>query len=109
MAQGGGTCRAVRTWNLHQAFWATRASLPWMIERRCGRIVNIASVAAKVVRTPGNGHYATFKHALVGFTKAVALEYGPVGVTSNAICSGTIETDLLRESGVAVAADRGLS
>ena len=54
-------------------------------------------------------HYITFKHALNGFTKAVALENGAKGITSNAISPGAIETDLMTESGPAAAESEGIT
>ena len=46
-------------------------------------------------------HYITFKHAMNGFTKAAAFEYGDLGITVNAISPGAIETDLMMEAGYA--------
>jgi 3-hydroxybutyrate dehydrogenase/3-oxoacyl-[acyl-carrier protein] reductase len=54
-------------------------------------------------------HYITNKHAINGFTKATAFEYGTQGITCNAICPGAIETDIMREAGAAVARQSGIT
>src|SRR3546814_7574100 len=54
-------------------------------------------------------HYISAKHAMNGFTKAVAFEYGQQGITSNAICPGAIETDLMVEVGPSFAAETGVT
>ncbi|EHI14813.1 SDR family NAD(P)-dependent oxidoreductase [Mycolicibacterium thermoresistibile] len=97
------------TWILDQVFWFTRRCLPHMVDQRWGRIVNISSIASKQAKKPGSSHYITFKHALNGFSKATARDYGELGITCNAICPGPVETDLMREAGRASAARRGVS
>jgi 3-hydroxybutyrate dehydrogenase/3-oxoacyl-[acyl-carrier protein] reductase len=101
--------REANDWILNSAFWATRAALPSMIGNGWGRIVNISSVEAKHVLHSLAGHYATFKHALLGLTRAVAVEYGPVGITCNAICPGVVETDLTKTVGAQAADAAGIS
>ncbi|MCR9277034.1 MAG: SDR family oxidoreductase [Pseudomonadaceae bacterium] len=96
-------------WILHSAFWATRAALKDMQTRGYGRIINISSVEGRQANKASVSHYITFKHALNGFTKAVAFEYGSQGITSNAISPGAVETDLMRESGPAAAESMGVS
>ena len=96
-------------WILHSAFWATRAALQDMEPRSWGRIINISSVHGKQANKENVPHYITFKHALNGFTKAVALENGAKGITSNAISPGAIETDLMTESGPAAAESEGIT
>ena len=96
-------------WILHSAFWATRKALPHMVSREWGRIINIGSVEGKQAHKENVSHYITFKHALNGFTKAVAFEYGKRGITSNAICPGAVETDLMKEAGPAAAESVGIS
>ena len=91
-------------WNLNAVFWGTRRALGYMLERGWGRIINISSVEGKQANKPAVSHYITNKHAINGFTKAVAHEYGPRGITCNAICPGAIETDLMKEAGPTVAA-----
>lgn len=96
-------------WILHSAFWATRAALKDMETRGYGRIINISSVEGRQANKATASHYITFKHALNGFTKAVAFEYGPLGITSNAISPGGVETDLMTEAGPAAAESMGIT
>ena len=96
-------------WILHSAFWATRVALKDMEKRGYGRIINISSVEGRQANKATASHYITFKHALNGFTKAVAFEYGPMGITSNAISPGGVETDLMLETGPVAAESMGIS
>jgi 3-hydroxybutyrate dehydrogenase len=83
--------REVMALNLDAAFHTTRTALPGMRERGWGRIVNVASVyglAGGVDRSS----YVASKHALVGFTKAVALETATTAITCNAVCPGDVST-----------------
>jgi 3-oxoacyl-[acyl-carrier protein] reductase len=88
------TWRTQMARNLDSVFNATRAVLPGMLERRDGRIVNIASVAAiaggRLVR--GATAYATAKAGVVGLTKALAIEVAEQGVTVNALAPGAQAT-----------------
>ena len=81
--------------NLSGMFHTVRAFVPAMAERGWGRVVNIASVAAA---QPGLGQpaYTASKAGVVAFTRAVAQEFGPRGVTANAIMPGLIATPLVR-------------
>jgi NAD(P)-dependent dehydrogenase (short-subunit alcohol dehydrogenase family) len=68
-----------------------------MQEQRWGRIVNVASIAS----TDGGykqAHYASSKAALIGLTRSIALEFAPVGITSNAVLPGPIATPKLLET-----------
>ena len=78
-------------------FLLTRAVLPAMLERRWGRIVNIASMAA-LGGAPYIAAYAASKHALLGLTRAAAAETAGRGVTVNAVCPGYVATDLVWNS-----------
>lgn len=79
--------------NLSGAFYFMRATLPTMIERGWGRIINIASIAGKT-GAPYIAAYAASKHGVLGLTRSAALEVAQKGVTVNAICPGYVETDM---------------
>ena len=96
-------------WCLNSTFWATRRALKPMVAQGFGRIINISSVEGKMGNKASVSHYITNKHAINGFTKAVAFEYGTKGITSNAICPGAIETALMMEVGPSYAAGLGMS
>jgi NAD(P)-dependent dehydrogenase (short-subunit alcohol dehydrogenase family) len=66
---------------------------PVMIEQRRGRIVNIASMAARV-GTPGEAAYAASKAAALALTRIAAMELGPHGITVNAVCPGYVLTEM---------------
>jgi NAD(P)-dependent dehydrogenase (short-subunit alcohol dehydrogenase family) len=85
--------------NLSGTFYCTRAALPAMLERKWGRIINIASIAAKA-GAPYIAAYAASKHGVLGLTRSVALEVATSGVTVNAICPGYVETEMV-DRGVA--------
>lgn len=76
--------------NLTGAFLCTRALLPAMIRRRAGKIVNIASTAAKTV-TARRSPYAASKWGLIGLTMTVAKEVGAYDVHVNAVCPGPVD------------------
>ena len=68
-----------------------------MIEAGWGRIVNISSSSAQGGQ-PLMTHYVSSKAGVIGFTKALALEFGPQGITVNTIPPGFIDTPMLRAS-----------
>lgn len=81
--------------DLTSVFLLVRAVLPSMMERRTGRIVNMASVAGLVGGgLLGNSCYAAAKGGVIAFTKGIAREGGPFGITANAICPALTETDM---------------
>jgi 3-hydroxybutyrate dehydrogenase len=82
--------------NLSSAFHTIRAVLPEMVERRFGRIINVAS-AHGLVASPFKSAYVAAKHGIVGLTKTVALEAATSGVTCNAICPGYVYTPLVEK------------
>jgi 3-hydroxybutyrate dehydrogenase/3-oxoacyl-[acyl-carrier protein] reductase len=95
--------------NLNAVFWGSRRALKYMLDRGWGRIINISSVEGKQANKPAVAHYITNKHAINGLTKAIAYEYGTMGITCNAICPGAIETDTMRELGPQAAAGAGIT
>jgi 3-oxoacyl-[acyl-carrier protein] reductase len=76
--------------NLKTCFAVTRGVLPSMMRRRYGRIVNIASVTGPLVINPKSSGYGTAKAAMVGYTRAVAIEVARKGITVNAVAPGWI-------------------
>ena len=92
--------------NLTGPFRMIRACLPDMKDQGWGRIVNIASTAARTA-APTHAAYCASKTGLVGLTRAVALEGGPFGVTCVAISPGWVETEMLRESAQIMAQSSG--
>uniref|UniRef100_A0A7V4EG97 3-hydroxybutyrate dehydrogenase n=1 Tax=Thermus tengchongensis TaxID=1214928 RepID=A0A7V4EG97_9DEIN len=75
-------------------FQLTKALLPGMKAKGWGRILNIASVHG-LVASPFKSAYIAAKHGLIGFTRTVALEAGPFGVTVNAIAPAYVRTPLV--------------
>lgn len=84
-----------RLWgiNVGGAFNCTRSVLPYMINKKSGKIINISSMWGQ---TGGSCevHYSASKAALIGFTKALAKEVGPSGINVNCIAPGVIMTDM---------------
>jgi NAD(P)-dependent dehydrogenase (short-subunit alcohol dehydrogenase family) len=79
--------------NLKATFLCSKAVLPAMIEARRGRIINIASIAAKVGE-PTASAYSAAKFGVIGFTRSLALEVAQYDILVNAICPGPIPTAL---------------
>ena len=75
------------------AFLFSKYVLPNMIREKWGRIINISSMWG-IVGASCEVHYSTAKAALIGFTKALAKEVGPSGITVNAIAPGVVRTDM---------------
>jgi len=82
-----------RLWqvNVKGAYFLSRAILPAMIERRAGSIINLASVAG-VMGMEARFAYTVTKHAVVGMTRAMAMDHGQTGVRVNCICPGRTQT-----------------
>lgn len=78
--------------HLRGSFLVSRAAQKHMVEANWGRIVNLSSTSALGNR--GQANYSAAKAGLQGFTKTLALELGPFGVTANAIAPGFIETEM---------------
>ena len=96
-------------WVLNSAFWATRRALPHMVGAGWGRVIHISSLEAKTAQTPMASHYTAYKAALNAFSRCVAAEYANAGITSNAICPGAVETDLMLVTGAKSAEAAGMS
>jgi len=94
--------------NVTGPFLLTREVLPGMLERRWGRLINVASLAG-LFGAPYITAYATSKHALVGLTRALASEVAGKGVTVNALCPGYVATDLTWNGARSIAAKTGKS
>ncbi len=103
----------LETWNRVFAvnatgtFLCTQALLPGMVERGWGRVVNVASIAGRTA-APYIAAYAASKHAVVGFTRAVAAEVAASGVTVNAVCPGYVDTRMTDESVARIAGKTGM-
>ncbi|MDT5185929.1 MAG: 2-hydroxycyclohexanecarboxyl-CoA dehydrogenase [Mycobacterium sp.] len=83
--------------NLNGVFHCIQAVLPDMVDAGWGRIVNISSSSTHS-GTPYMSHYVAAKSAVNGLTKSLALEYGPAGITVNAVPPGFIDTPMLRNA-----------
>lgn len=79
--------------NAKGVWLVTKHIIPHMIERRKGKIVNIASMAAKI-GAPLLAHYSASKFAVVGFTQAIAKELAPYRINVNAVCPGFVRTSM---------------
>ncbi|MBD2327685.1 3-oxoacyl-[acyl-carrier-protein] reductase [Alkalinema sp. FACHB-956] len=85
--------QAVIDLNLTGVFLCTRAVSKIMLKQKSGRIVNITSVAGQM-GNPGQANYSAAKAGVIGFTKTVARELAPRGITVNAVAPGFIATDM---------------
>jgi 3-oxoacyl-[acyl-carrier protein] reductase len=81
--------------NLKGTFLVTRAFLPGMRARRSGRIINVASISGRL-GTAGLTAYCAAKHGVVGLTRALGEELRSDGLQVNAICPGSVDTDMLK-------------
>ncbi len=85
---------AVMNADFKSAFFATQRALPHMLRQKAGRIINIASMWGEVGASC-EVHYSAAKAALIGFTKALAKEEAPSGITVNCVSPGAVNTDML--------------
>ena len=83
--------------NVKSMFRTIRATLPGMLERGGGSIVNMASAASSIIGAPNRCVYGATKAAVIGLTKAVAKDYITQGIRCNAVCPGTVDTPSLHE------------
>jgi 3-oxoacyl-[acyl-carrier protein] reductase len=88
--------RVVMETNMTGTFNMARAVAPHMISARRGKIINISSVAGEKGGR-GQTNYAASKGAINGFTRSLAVELAPRGITVNAVAPGVIETEMSRE------------
>lgn len=86
-----------------------QAIIPSMIERGGGAIVNNASVAGLGAHPGIPAAYTAMKHAIIGLTKAIALEFGAKGIRCNAICPGAIKTQMQKQAIEHIAREFGIS
>lgn len=99
---------AMLTVNATGTFLCTQQALPAMIARGSGRIVNVASTAG-LKGYPHVAAYCAAKHAVIGLTRALALETAKLGITVNAVCPGYTDTDMALAAAETVAAATGKS
>ncbi len=77
--------------NVRSVFLLSRELLPAMAQAKGGRIVNIASIQG-LTGAERSSTYSASKHAMIGYTRSIAAEWGPLGITCNAICPGYVDT-----------------
>jgi 3-oxoacyl-[acyl-carrier protein] reductase len=85
---------AVMNVHLKGAFLCSRAAQKYMVEQKYGRIVSLSSTSALGNR--GQANYSSAKAGLQGFTRTLAVELGPMGITVNAVAPGFIDTEMTR-------------
>ena len=92
--------------NLTGTYNCCKVFLAEMLASKWGRIINIASTVAKVAYSHISA-YVTSKHAVLGLTRALAVETAQFGVTVNAVCPGYVDTGLTRRNALLMAEKRG--
>jgi NAD(P)-dependent dehydrogenase (short-subunit alcohol dehydrogenase family) len=104
LVNSAGVASAMPFWELDEEEWdrvndvnakgvflITRAVVPHMMQRRTGRIVNIASMVGKEA-IPSYVHYCASKFAVIAITQGLAKELAPLGITVNSVCPGIVRT-----------------
>lgn len=94
--------------NLTGAFLCTRTALPDMIERKWGRVINVASIAG-LIGDMYISAYCASKHGMIGMTRALAKEVARHGITANAVCPGYVETDIVTRAAENIASKTKLN
>jgi NAD(P)-dependent dehydrogenase (short-subunit alcohol dehydrogenase family) len=94
--------------NLTGTYLCTREAVPDMLQAGFGRIVNIASIAGLRGAAYVSAYVAS-KHAVIGLTRALALEYASRNITVNAVCPGYTDTDMVRQAVADIRAKTGRS
>ena len=84
--------------NLKGTFLCSQAVLPYFVEQRWGRIVNVSSTAGKSVSTLGGVHYTAAKAGVLGLTRAFAKEMARYNIRVNAVCPGLVNTEMVRNN-----------
>ena len=92
--------------NVWGTFLVTRQAVPFI--REGGRVINVSSVLGRF-GVPGYTAYCASKHAVIGFTRALALELAERGITANAICPGWVDTQMATDGMQAGAAAQGVN
>jgi 2-keto-3-deoxy-L-fuconate dehydrogenase len=83
--------------NVKSMYRTCRAFLPAMLDAGKGSIINMASAASSIKAAPNRFVYASTKAAVIGFTKAIAVDFIRKGIRCNAICPGTVQSPSLDE------------
>ncbi len=82
--------------NLKSVFFAFKHAYPHLLKNRTSTVVNLGSISS-FVGQGGTPAYTTSKHAIMGLTRSIALDYGKDGIRCNCVCPGITDTPMLRE------------
>jgi len=94
--------------NLNGTFLCSRQAVPDMLQAGFGRMVNVASIAG-LRGAAYISAYVSSKHAVIGLTKSLALEYASRNITVNAVCPGYVDTDIVKSAVANIKAKTGRS